>query len=205
MSAPYPPPQQPPYGVPQAPLHQPPGPPRKPRPSGWWFVLGGALVVAAIAVGVTLVVLTLRGFLTTDATVSADDQPHTVSVGTDRDRLLWATTGSTPQCTVVDRGTGREVATSSPGAAYTKSDGSGSWTGFARFDPGSGTLEVTCTAAGGDVQIGPAPELGSFVGGIFATILVPLVLGLLGLLVLIVTGVRFATGAPRDRSGNNPA
>jgi hypothetical protein len=35
------------------------------------------------------------------------------------------------------------------------------------------------------------------VAGIFATILVPLGLGMLGVLVLIITGVPFATGAPR--------
>jgi hypothetical protein len=65
------------------------------------------------------------------------------------------------------------------------------------FDPGSGELRIICAEAGAPAQIGPAPHMGTFVGGILGTILVPLGLGLLGLVVLIVTGVRFANGAPR--------
>ena len=38
----------------------PPPPPRRPRPSGWWFVLGGGLLVVAVAVGITLFVMSCR-------------------------------------------------------------------------------------------------------------------------------------------------
>lgn len=189
-------PAQPPYGAASA-STAPPPPPRRRRPSGWWFVLGGALIVAAVASGVGLLLWTLSGFLSTDASVAADGRAHLVSVPTDQDRMLWVHEYDAADCSVLDTTTGEEVAYSSVGGSFTKSGGSGDWVADRRFDPGSGRLEVTCTEAGGPAEIGPAPRIGSFVGGIFATILVPLVLGMLGLLVLIVTGVLFATGAPR--------
>lgn len=120
-------------------------------------------------------------------------------------KMLWAQQGDPASCTLVDRTTGAKLPTSGPGAEFTRSGGDGSWIGTRRFDSGSGQLEVTCDASAGPAQIGPAPQFGSFVGGIFAAILVPLVLGLLGLLVLIVTGALWAAGAPRTASGNNSA
>jgi hypothetical protein len=84
-----------------------------------------------------------------------------------------------------------------PGGTISRDNGHGAAIAQSRFDPGSGRLELTCSRGGGTVEIGPAKGFGHFVGGIFATILVPLGLGLLGALVLIITGVLFATGAPR--------
>jgi hypothetical protein len=76
-----------------------------------------------------------------------------------------------------------------------------------RFDPGSGDLSVTCTPSGGRVQIGPAPEIANFVGGLLVLIFVPAILGILGTIALIVTGVLWATGAPRreGRTGDGGA
>jgi hypothetical protein len=188
------------YPVPSGyPPGQPPLPPKK-RPSGWWFVVGVALIVAAIAAGIGLFIWTLSGFLDTDATISADGQPHHVTVGTSEDRMLWLEDGFGQECAIVDQRSGAQIRLHPVSADYTRSDSSGDWSGFARFDPGSGDLEVTCTASDGAVLIGPAPQIGSFVGGILATIFAPLLLGLAGLVVLIVTGILFTTRPARARS-----
>ncbi|WP_341924392.1 hypothetical protein [Nocardioides psychrotolerans] len=190
-------PPQPPYGG-QQPYVAPPPPPRRRRPSGWWFALGGAMVVGAIVAFIGLLVWTLTGFMDVDARITADDTPQSVVVDTESDVLLWADPSAPDlDCVVVDTSTGSEVRGRSPGGSFTRSLDGREWEGVARYDAGSGRLEVTCPAALGEVEVGPAPAIGSFVGGIFATILVPLVLGGLGLVVLIVTGVLFATGRPR--------
>ncbi|MCW2791889.1 MAG: hypothetical protein JWO76_987 [Nocardioides sp.] len=186
-------PTPPPYGAPPG----PPPPPRRRRPSGWWFVLGGGLIVAAAVAGVVLFVWTIRGFLDVDATIRADDQTHPVLLEPGEQKVLWVHESEPAICQVVDRATGDEVAFFPVSGTFTRSSGAEGWTAEQQFDAGSGQLEVTCSAAGGPAQIGPAPRFGHFLGGIFATILVPLGLGLLGALVLIITGDLFATGAPR--------
>ncbi len=210
--------QPPPYGGPPQPPG-PPGPPwppaggpgfpaypapqpRRPRPSGWWFVAGGALVLVGVVVGVALFAWTLLGFLSTDATVQADGTAHVVQLDDpDKGRMIWWPAGQTADCRIVDMVTGEEVEVSPPGASFDKSDGSGSWRGAGVFDPGSGTLEVTCSTTGGPIQIGPSPQAASFVGGILATVLAPLLLGGAGLIVLLVTTIRYVRGEPRPRHG----
>jgi hypothetical protein len=187
------------YPVPSGyPPGQPPLPPKK-RPSGWWFVVGGALVVAAIVAAVGLFIWTLSGFLDTDARVAADGQPHQVTVGTGEDRMLWMEDGFGQSCQVIDLDTGDTIRLRSVGGSYNRSDTGGDWHGVARFDPGSGHLEVTCSSSG-TALIGPAPKIGTFVGGILATIFVPLFLGLFGIAILIVTGILFSTRPARPRT-----
>jgi hypothetical protein len=188
-----PPPSYP--GPPGYPPGQPPLPAKK-RPSGWWFVVGGALIVAAIAAGVGLFVWTLSGFLATDARIPADGRAHQVTVGTGEDRMLWLENGLPQECGIVDLETGDPITLDPVAGSYERSDSHGSFRGVARLDPGSGDLEVTCRPAGTAV-IGPAPKIGSFVGGLLATIFVPLLLGLSGLAVLIVTGILFASRPAR--------
>ena len=201
----YPPP---PYGAPGPPPYGAPGPPpapRRPRPSGWWFVVGTGLILGGIALGIGIFAWTLQGFLNTEATVPVDGRPHQVGVGTDGDRMLWLEDGFTQRCTIRDLENGAPVSLSPVTGSFHRSDGSGDFRGGYRFDPGSGRLGVTCRsmpggamdASAGSVLIGKAPRIGSFAVGILAGILVPLVLGAAGLVILIVTGVRFATGAPR--------
>lgn len=183
------------------PYGAPPPPPQRRRPSAWWFVLAAGLMVAGVAVGVTILVLTVKSFTETDATIPADGQPHQVSVDTDQDRIVWIDDDEPPSCTIVDLETGREVTyTGGADASYTKSNGSGDWEGDQTFDPGSGELEVTCEEAGGPIQIGPAPEFKEFFGGIAIGIFVPFFLGGVGFLMLIVVGVLFATGRPRHQT-----
>jgi len=180
----------PPYGPPLAPR-----PPAKPRPSAWWFGVGIALILSAVAAGIGLFVWTLSAFLETDVEVVRDGEPHAVELSSGDDQMLWTYDfESQPSCRVVDRVSGEEIELRRPGGEFRRNAGTaGDWVGTWRFDPGSGDVEVTCSADSSrppsTVEIGPAPRISSFVVGILATILVPLALGLAGLIVLLVTGI----------------
>ncbi|GAB2880679.1 hypothetical protein [Nocardioides pacificus] len=169
--------------------------------------MGAALLVLAAVAGVGLFVWTLVGFTETDTAVPADGETHTVTVPSEGDRMLWYDESRVrPECIVEDAATGESLTLRSPGGSFTRGDGSASWRAFHRFDPGSGELVVTCTSSASDaeVEIGPAPRVATLVGGILATLLVPVLLGGIGLIVLVITAVRFATGDPRTppvRSG----
>ncbi|CAI9419054.1 hypothetical protein [Nocardioides sp. T2.26MG-1] len=188
----------PPYG----PSPVPPRP-AKPRPSAWWFGLGIALILSAVAAGVGLFVWTLSAFLQTDVEVVRDGEAHAVEVSTDGDLMLWSYDfESRPSCSVVDRATGDEIELRRPGGEFRRDSGTaGDWVGTWRFDPGSGDLEVSCTATDSSplstVEIGPAPRIGSFVVGILATIVVPLLLFLAGVAVLLVTGILWSVRPAR--------
>lgn len=170
-----------------------PVPASKPRPSKWWFVVGGALLVAAVVVGVALFIWALSGFLRTDATVPADGRPHQVSVDTDGDRFLWFQEYASGQCSIRDTTTGADVELRPVSGQYSRSSGDDNWVANSRFDPGSGDLEITCTSSGASVEIGPALKISGFIGGIFAAILLPMALAGAGLIVLLVTGVLYLT------------
>jgi hypothetical protein len=193
-------PPPPPPGPPPGPL--PPSPAPKARPSAWWFVVGVVLLLLAALVLVVALVWGFRSLLVTDATVPVDGEPHAVGVDTDRDRMLYVDTGAEePVCTVRDTATGEDLPTARPGGDFTRGTGGTEWRGRWTVDPGSGELEVTCTgAAGTEVQVGPAPSIGGFVVAVLVAVLVPLLLGGAGFVVLLVTGVLWATRPPRRRT-----
>ncbi len=181
----------PPYGA-------PPPPVERRRPSAWWFVLSVLLMVGGAAVGTVVLVVTIKNFAETDATIAADGRAHAVSVETDGERMTWIRDLERADCSIVDTGTGEEVSyTGSPDATFEKSSGGHDWLGDRTFDPGSGVLEVTCAETGGPIQIGPAPELGAFFSGIALGIIVPFLLGGCGFLLLIILVILYATGRPR--------
>jgi len=173
-----------------------PAPPPKPRPSAWWFGLGIALILGAVAAGVGIFWWTLAPLLHSDAEVPRDGQAHVVELSSDGDQMLWTYDfEAEPVCHVVDPGSGDEVPLRAPGGEFRRHDGgtAGDWVGTWRFDPGSARVEVTCSPSGGEppstVEIGAAPRIGSFVVGLLAAIFVPLALGLAGVAVLLVTGI----------------
>jgi hypothetical protein len=173
----------------------PPPPAAKKRPGVRWFVVGGLLLVLAVAAFVVGLVLTLKAATHTDTTFSTADGPATVEVEAGTDRMLFVPSGSgSPDCTVEDGSGARTL--ENPSASTTVTTGGDEWVGFATFDSGDGDLTITCdSAAPVDVRVGP-PLGAGFVVGLLLTILLPLVLGLSGFGVLVVTTVLFVTRRP---------
>lgn len=191
-------PPNPPYGGP------PPGPygnpppypggsgPRRLRPRARWFVIGGVLLVLAPVVFGVGLFLTLRPLAQEDAVVRADGQPHLVELPAREERALFVdrpVVGTA--CQVVD-GAGNQVDLRPVGGDFTFNE----WTATDRFDTADGDLTITCTGDG-RVRVGALPSIGGFAGGLAVAILAPLLLGLTGLVMLVVTGILYATGAPR--------
>ncbi len=58
------------------------------------------MILAGVAVGVTVLVLTIKGFTETDATIEADGQSHRISVATRQDRMVWIHDAEPPSCTI---------------------------------------------------------------------------------------------------------
>lgn len=176
--------------------HPEPHPPTaKKRPGIRWFVIGGLLLVLAVAVFVVGLVLTIKAATHTDATFDTADGPASVEVDADTDRMLFVPSGvAGPDCSVEDGSGSRPLG--NPSATTTVTTGGEEWVGFATFDSGDGDLRITCESASPvDVRVGP-PLGAGFVAGLLLTILLPLVLGLSGFAVLIVTTVLFVTRSP---------
>lgn len=175
-----------------------PARPVKGRPSAMWFVVGGLLVVAGIVAGIVLFVRIFdSGFLTVEATVPPDGTAHLVTVETDGDRFLWEPQYGTADCAVRDADTGGTITLEPVDGTFTRSYNADAWQAAARFDPGSGRLSVTCSPDQGPAQIGPALVIEDFVVAIVLAIVVPLLLGGLGLAVLIGVGILWATRPKR--------
>jgi hypothetical protein len=169
-------------------------------------VVGIGLILAAVAVAVGVFVWLFAGFLSTDATLRADGQPHQVSVGSDGERMLWLEDDAI-DCTITDTATDEPVAIRRVGGSFERSDSNGELEGLWRFDPGSGDLTVSCapspsadSGTAETVLIGPMPEIDSFVVGILVMVFVPGLLGLAGLVVLIVTGILWSLRDPKPKA-----
>lgn len=212
---------QPPPSYPVPPGYPPGRPPlpQKYRPSWAWFLVGGGLILVAVGIGVALFIWALWPFFSTDARVPADGRPHVVTVDTDGDRMLWRDDDVfDPGCRVVDTATGEEIALRPVTSQLSRDTGDGEFVAAYRFSPGSGELEVTCAAGaepddladptdpdwemgwGEEVVIGPAPNVGGMVVALAAGVIVPGVLGLAGLVMIIVTGILWATRPARPRA-----
>jgi hypothetical protein len=195
----------PPPGAPGPAYGQPPPYPQRPpkyRPSGWWFALGSGLVVLALAIGIGIFVWLVAAFLDFDAYVDADGRPHDIAVSTDGDRMLWMDSGG-QSCRIVDRETGERIPLHRVNGDFSRSDSRGDFEGLQRFDPGSGQLRVVCVQTDGDrpgtVLVSAAPRIGNLVVGILVAVIVPGIVGLAGLVVIVVTGILWATRQPRPK------
>ncbi len=184
----------PPYGGPPYGGALPPSSPGRSRPSRWWFAVGAGLLLAAVLLAVLTVVRAVGAFVEVDATLQPG-QSATVELD-GAQRLVWVDPARPAACSIVDPGTGQEVATTTPGATYTKSLDGQDWEGVAVFTPASGSVVVTCRA-GGPLQIGPAPDVGGL-RGVLIGVGLPVLLGLAGLLVLVVAGILTATRPARS-------
>lgn len=183
MSTSWPPPPSP----PGASLPPPTG---KPRPSPWWFALGGGLMLAAVVCTVLVLIGLFASIAQNDGNLPADGRPHDVRVSTAHDVLLYADLDSgEPSCVVRDRATGAPLAVRDLGST---SISRGDTDAFGRVGPGSGNLTVTCRlTVNRTVSLGPMPHPPGWTGGLAGAILIPGGLALAGLASLVVTGMLF--------------
>ncbi|GAA1924735.1 hypothetical protein GCM10009737_28090 [Nocardioides lentus] len=159
------------------------------------------------------IVLAVGGFVTTlgaatdvDGVVPVDGAPHQVTLDGSRDRLLMHPEGSpAPDCAVRDDD-GAELALEPPSGRVTYGDAGGSWVGWAVVAPTGASLELTCTGAEGlEVRVSPDPGgPGPIVGGVLSTV-GGIGLALLGVVVLALVAVLYATGAPRSTTRDGDA
>ena len=195
---PYPPhyPQQPPYGAPT---------PRRKRPRVIWFFVAGGLLLLALVVFLTALFLVLRPLTQEDAVFTASESPYQVDLPADSERTLFTSNGFPVNCSATD-GSDRQIEFRRVGGEFTYNE----WTALYRFDTGDGNVTFDCTESppGMEIRIGQTPSTGGFVGGLLVGIIVPMILGLAGVVMLIVVGVLFATGeprkGPRPEQGNAP-
>lgn len=159
------------------------------------------MIVLAVAAFPLLLWRAVDGVLKTDGVVAVDGRAHEIRLADPGPHLLWMTSGEAARCTVSAGGSPLSLAP--PGESWKRSQQGRSERGVAVFDADSTSVEVTCTGRGAAVRVGPKPDLGGFFGGIVATVLVPLVLGSLGLVLLIVLVVLYATGRPRNETATD--
>jgi len=113
--------------------------------------------------------------------------------------LFHVTGGLEPACTV-DNGSGARTPPF-PDGTTTITTGGRTWEGFAAFDTGDGTVTISCEDIAPWTRLRVGPALGAgFVVRILVTILAPVVLGLAGMVVLVVTAVLWFTRQPRSRA-----
>jgi hypothetical protein len=178
----------------------PPAPPRRPRPRAAWFFVGGALLLLGVVAFATLLILTISRASQTDdvATIDASGQPVRLEVTPDEKRMLFVVEGQpAPRCTLADADAAPVPVDEVTGSVTVDADGT-TWSGFGTFTATTSEVTLTCpeATAGQQVRVGASLGVG-FVGGILATILVPLVIGGAGLVVLLVTTVLWVTRPPR--------
>jgi len=165
------------------------------------------MVVVGIVLAVGGFVTTLGAATDVDGIVPVDGAPHEVTLDGSRDRLLMHPEGSpAPDCAVRDGGGGAELALEPPSGRVTYGDSSGSWVGWAVVAPTGASVELTCTGVDGlEVRVSPDPGgAGPIVGGVLSTI-GGIGLVLLGLVVLLLVAVLYATGAPRSTTRDGDA
>ena len=199
MPQPVPPPYEQPY---QPPNQAPPygAAPVKYRPRARWFVIGAGLVLAAVALFAAALVAILGPLFHEDA-VFASAEPHTINVPAHSERALYSDGEGGLTCSAVD-GTGAAL----PLRLVTGSFTVNQWTAVFRFDTGDGEVTIDCSLTGdsSQVRVGELPSTGTFVVGLVVGILGPLVLGLAGGLILVITFVRYLTRQPRPKAPEPP-
>jgi len=179
-----------PYPYPSA---VPPAPPARKRPSAWWFGVGSILlVIAAGALGVA-------GGIVVHFFVSADTSfpmqgVHRVHLPAHTERMVFSD-GETEQamCTAQEVH-GRQIVFRPFG---NESPPERDVSDFARFDTGTGDLVFRCAGSPTDtLWITAVPDVSSIVWLALLGVVVPFLVGGIGVVVLLVTTVLWFTRRP---------
>jgi hypothetical protein len=156
--------------------------PVKKRPSWAWFVLGGLLMLVAVAIaGFTFG--RLGWYIAKDDAVFAARGNHTVTVPPHTQRGIFVVEGAAvPRCQVTD-GSGATVQFTRPDTRFTFDQ----WEVVGLFDTGDGTLTFHCHRSGGQLRIGRVPSDHELGHAVVVGFVVPLVMGGLGFVIVLVT------------------
>lgn len=193
----------------------PPSAPRlRRRRSKRWFQVGGALLAPAVAIFVGGVFWTISD-TRTDGTFPADGTAAAVTSPASKERMLFVTyaTGQVngpfsdndpaePTCTITD-GSGEERELDDVSGKTTFTQGTRGWLAIATFDSGDGDLSVTCAGDGQNMRVGAPVGLGFGVGvaaDLVTSLVLPLILGAIGILVLLIATILHLTNAARKTS-----
>ncbi len=180
-------------------------PPQKQRPRALWFVVGVALMIAGVALGVSIIVTGVKHLTVEDGTFMADGAPHRVTAPPNRSRMVFAPSGSTaPSCAFVDGG-GKKLAVRAIFGGSTLTTGGNRWRAFGQLDSsGDGNVTATCTSSPGataEVRMGAPVTVSGLGGALVAGVGALLLLGGLGFVVLLVTTILWVTRKP-DPAGS---
>ena len=166
---------------------------QKKRPSVAWFVVGGVLMAAAVAVFAIGVAGFARTVTHTDAVFRAAGT-HAITLPAGTERGLFVPEGRPiPACQVTD-GSGAALHFRAPEERFTY----GTWIAVRIFETGDGRLVFSCPlGAGGRIRVAEVPSGEDFARFGFLGVLIPLGLGGLGFVVVLVTGILFYTRRPQ--------
>lgn len=173
------------------------------RPSKLWFVLGGVLILLSLPLLAVGMIRTMNNMAETDSTFFVGEAAPVTSPA-HQDRMLFVdkSASSDPDCTIVD-GTGAVRDLEDLGVRVTVDNGDGAWRGLARFDSGDGDLTVTC-AGRVDTLMRIGPPAGPIdVLKVMFPLFGSLALGGIGGLILVVTGILYATRSPGRQPGHH--
>lgn len=171
-------------------------PPPKYRPRARWWVVGVVLLLLAGLCFAGGLFWALRPLAQEDAVITAGEGPVTVDLPAGEERAVYARVGEPVACTAVDAD-GATVELRRISGDFTYDD----WTAQQRFDTGAGDVVLDCTTVdpGSEVRVAQLPTTARFVTGLVLAIGGPVLFGLGGFVVLVVTGILYATRAPRPR------
>jgi hypothetical protein len=171
-------------------------PPPKYRPRARWWAIGLVLLVLAVASLAGGLYWALSPLAHEDDVFRAADGPVTVDLPAGEERALFVEDGYPVSCTATDAD-GADVELRDVTGEFTTNE----WSAELRFDTGAGDVEFVCdtVAPGAEVRIGKVPTTGQFVGGLALGIGGPILFGFGGMIVLVVTGILWATRSPRPR------
>jgi hypothetical protein len=172
---------------------QPPLPVKR-RPRAWWFALGIVLMLASAVVFGLSVARFVHSVAHTDAEFQSIGRHHVSVPAHVRRGLFRSETDPRPLCRAED-GTGARIRFEHVQDHFTLNG----WIAVDTFDTGDGQLTFTCGQGPtlvSDVRIGEVPTGGDFARLGLVGIVLPLVLGLVGFLVLLITTILWFTRKP---------
>ena len=116
-------------------------------------------------------------------------------------RALFSDGGSRLTCSAID-GTGAALPLRRVTGTFTFNE----WQAVFRFETGDGEVTLDCSQPGGSAQVrvGELPSTTTFVLGLLVAILGPVVLGLTGGVILVITFIRYLSRPPVRAADEQP-